>query len=500
MPSVRVVSLDRDPELDLTAAVQLQPRDGPGAGEDVRAVLARMKDASRKTGAPTHDERIASLEALERVVTARKGAVVDAIARDFGHRAKEETLLADVFAVLSAIKHTKAHLLDWMRAEDRETTWVFQPSTSRVLYQPVGVVGIISSWNYPVQLALIPLVTALAAGNRAILKPSEIAPRTAELLKAIAAEAFAADRVHVVLGGADVGAAFATLPFDHLVFTGSTRVGKLVMRAASENLVPVTLELGGKSPAIVGRDFGTGAAASRIMAGKTFNAGQTCVAPDYALVAAASRAEFVEGCRAAIAKMFPTIAGNPDYTAIVNDGHYARITAYLDDARGRRATVLNLAPAGETAEALGAARKIPPTLVLDPTGEMACMQDEIFGPVLPVVTYDDLNGAIAYVNERPRPLALYYFGHDQDDIDRVLAETISGGVAINETMIQVLQDDLPFGGVGASGMGHYHGREGFETLSKKKAVYQQARIHTAALLRPPYGVVADRVLRFLTGR
>jgi coniferyl-aldehyde dehydrogenase len=385
-----------------------------------------------------------------------------------------------------------------MEPEDRETSFVFMPATCQLLRQPLGVVGIISPWNYPVQLALAPLVAAIAAGNRAMLKPSELVPETAELLHDLIAETFPADQIRVVTGGGEVGAEFAKLPFDHLVFTGSTRVGKLVMRAAAENLVPVTLELGGKSPTIVGTDFNTKVAAERIMAGKAFNAGQTCVAPDYVMVPAATRDAFVLACKTSIAKMYPTLEKNPDYTSIVNDKHYARVRAYVDDAKTRGAKVVELNPAGE---ALGPeSRKIAPTLVLEPTDDMLCMEEEIFGPVLPVRTYEKLDDAIAYVNAHPRPLALYYFGHDGRSIDRVLSQTISGGVTINETMLHVVQDDLPFGGVGPSGMGHYHAREGFETFSKKKPVFRQARINTTGFLRPPYGKMVDRLLSVLVGR
>jgi coniferyl-aldehyde dehydrogenase len=349
-----------------------------------------------------------------------------------------------------------------------------------------------------VLLALSPLVAALAAGNRAMIKPSELVPETAALLRDLVAETFPEDQVTVVTGGAEVGEEFSRLAFDHLVFTGSTRVGRIVMRAASENLVPVTLELGGKSPVIVGPDFDVRTAAERIIAGKTFNAGQTCIAPDFVMVPPALRAAFVEACKGAVAKLYGSLLKNPDYTAIVNDRHYARIRAYLDDAKASGAEVIELNPAGETLDA--GERKMAPTLVLGATDAMLCMKEEIFGPVLPVVTYASLDEAIAYVNDHPRPLALYYFGHDRAAVDRILSETTSGGVTINETMLQFAQDDLPFGGVGPSGMGHYHSREGFETFSKKKPVFRQSRIHTTGFLRPPYGKLADRLLGLLLGK
>jgi coniferyl-aldehyde dehydrogenase len=471
---------------------------GPASPEGLAATLRRLKDAARKAGAPTCDERIASLEKLERAITSRKDAIGRAIARDFGNRSRHETLIADVFVTLGSLRHTKAHLRDWMETQDRDTGLAFMPATCQLVLQPLGVVGIISPWNYPVQLALTPLVAALAAGNRAMLKPSELVPETAALLRDLVAETFPPDQVTVITGGADVGEAFAKLPFDHIVFTGSTRVGKIVMRAASENLVPVTLELGGKSPTIVGSDFNTRVAAERIMGGKAFNAGQTCVAPDYVIVPAGTRDTFVEACKTAMAKLYPTLEKNPDYTSIVSDKHYARVRALVDDAKAHGATIVEMNPAGETLAP--ETRKMAPTLILDPTDEMLCMQEEIFGPVLPVRTYEKLDDAIAYVNEHPRPLALYYFGHDNRSIERVLSETISGGVSINETMMHVVQDDLPFGGVGPSGMGHYHAREGFETFSKKKAVFRQARLNTTGLLRPPFGKMVDRLLAVLIGR
>ncbi len=465
---------------------------------DLNAVLTRLRDAARTAGVPTYEARIESLEKLERALRKRKDAIAQAIARDFGNRSKHETFVAEIFVLLGEIRHAKQHLRDWMEPQERETSLEFMPATCQVLQQPLGVIGIIAPWNYPVSLALGPLVAALAAGNRAMIKPSELVPETSELLRDLVADAFPDDQVAVITGGAEVGEAFSKLAFDHMVFTGSTRVGKIVMRAASENLVPVTLELGGKSPAIVGGDFDVRVAAERIIAGKTYNAGQTCIAPDYVLVPAGSRDAFVEACKAAVAKMFPTLAKNPDYTTVVNDKHYARVRSYVDDAKERGAKVVEINPAAEALDA--SSRKLAPTLVLDPTDEMLCMQDEIFGPVLPVLTYTRLDEALAYVNAHPRPLALYYFGHNREAIDRVLTETISGGVTVNETLLHLAQDDLPFGGVGPSGMGAYHAREGFVAFSKQKPIFHQSRINARGLMLPPYGKLADRLLALLLGR
>ncbi|HSO38675.1 MAG TPA: coniferyl aldehyde dehydrogenase [Labilithrix sp.] len=462
------------------------------------ALLAKLKAAQRKSGAPDYDTRIEHLDKLERAIIARKHDIAKAIGMDFGVRSKHESLIAEVMIVVNAIKHARAHLHEWMETEPREVSWMFLPGRAEVVMQPVGVVGIISPWNYPVQLALGPLVSVLAAGNRAIIKPSELVPDTAELLKTLISETFAADHVVVVTGGVDVSEAVSQLPLDHLVFTGSTRVGKIVMRAAAENLTPVTLELGGKSPAIVGESFSIAQAAQKIMVGKCFNAGQTCIAPDYVMVPKGRADAFVEECRTAFAAMYPTIQTNPDYTAIINDRQYERLQNVLKDARERGAKVVELNPQKEELDPN--ARKMCPHLVLHAKDDSVLMQDEIFGPILPIRTYETLDEAIAYVNDHPRPLALYLFDHDQKRIDKVLRETIAGGVCVNETMLHIAQDDLPFGGVGPSGMGHYHAKEGFDAFTKKKPIFYQSRINGSALLRPPYGPKIDFALKLLLGK
>ncbi|MEO6418043.1 MAG: coniferyl aldehyde dehydrogenase, partial [Polyangiaceae bacterium] len=426
-----------------------------GLNASMAVTLKKMKEAQRASGAPTYEQRIASLDKLEKLVLKHKNAFAEAISKDFGNRSKHETLIAEVFIVQSEIQHARDHLRDWMETETREVKWTFMPARAEVIMQPLGVVGIISPWNYPVQLALAPLVGVIAAGNRAMIKPSEYVPATAALLAKALGESFSATEVAVVTGGPEVGEAFAKLPFDHLVFTGSTAVGKIVMRAASENLTPVTLELGGKSPAIVGDDFGIEEAAKRIMLGKLFNAGQTCIAPDYVLVPKGKVDAFVEACKTAATKMYPTFGDNADYTSIVNARHYDRLKRVVSDAKEQGAKIVEINPGNEDLAA--DKRKLLPTLVLNATDEMTVMQDEIFGPILPVKSYATLAEAIDYVNDHPRPLALYFFGHDQAEIDRVLETTTSGGVSINETMLHCAQDALPFGGVGASGMGAYHG-------------------------------------------
>ena len=475
-----------------------EARSGGGREAELQGLLGRMRAAARKAGAPDYDTRIEHLDKLERTLLARKHDLAKAVSMDFGCRSKHETLAGEVAVVLNEIKHARAHLHEWMETETRDVTWMFMPARAEVIPQPLGVIGIISPWNYPVQLALAPLVGALAAGNRVMIKPSELAPDTGELLRQMLTETFAPDHVAVVTGGVDVAEAFSRLPFDHLVFTGSTRLGKIVMKAAAENLVPVTLELGGKSPAILGEGYSLTQAAQKIMFGKAFNAGQTCVAPDYVLLPKGRADAFVEECRAAFAQMYPLLQNNPDYTAIINDRHYARLQTYLDDARDRGAKLVELNPAKEQLDPN--ARKMAPVLVLHAKDDCLVMQEEIFGPILPIRTYETLDEAIGYVNDHPRPLALYYFDHDQKRIDKVLRETVSGGVCVNETLVHVAQVDLPFGGVGPSGMGHYHAREGFDAFTKKKPVFYQSRINGTGLMRPPYGQRMDVFLKLLLGK
>jgi coniferyl-aldehyde dehydrogenase len=359
-----------------------------------------------------------------------------------------------------------------------------------VVYQPLGVVGVIVPWNYPLYLAVGPMVGALAAGNRVMLKLSESTPATGLLLKELLARIFPEDLVCVVLGEADVGVAFSRLPFDHLLFTGSTSVGKHVMRAAAENLTPVTLELGGKSPAIVSRDVPLKDAAERIAFGKTLNAGQTCVAPDYVLVPEDRVGAFVEAYRQAVKGFYPTLADNADYTAIINERQLARLNGYVSDATSKGALLIPLFEQGQ-------GRRMPHSVLLNVSDEMTVMQDEIFGPLLPIVPYRDLEQAFAYINQRPRPLALYYFGYDKREQHRVLHETHSGGVCLNDTLLHVAQDDMPFGGIGPSGMGHYHGHEGFLTFSKAKGVLIKQRFNAARLIYPPYGRSIQKLIQKL---
>jgi coniferyl-aldehyde dehydrogenase len=464
---------------------------------ELTATLAAQRTAFAHQP-PDAPRRIRALRALLGAVRARREEFVQAISEDFGGRARQETLLLEVFPVVDTIQHAIRQLPRWMRPRPAAAGWQFLPGRARVVYQPLGVVGVIGAWNYPLLLSLSPMVSALAAGNHAMLKPSELAPRTADLLARLVSDLFPADYVTVVTGGPETGAAFAALPFDHLLFTGSTRVGKLIMRSASEHLTPVTLELGGKSPALVHPDFPAPTAAARIMAGKLFNAGQTCIAPDYVLVEAGAREEFVRLAAEAAATMYPRLVDNPDFTRIVNRQHYQRLRGLVGDAAQRGAEILEVNPARESASEQN--RVFLPTLLWNVSDQMTVMQEEIFGPVLPVVTYRSLDEAIEYVNARPRPLALYYFDPNSKRVDAVLARTTSGGVTVNDTIFHIAQNDLPFGGVGASGMGSYHGFDGFLTFSKKKGVFLQSRFTTLGMLRPPYGALARRVSDFLIGR
>ena len=467
------------------------------SGGDLTATLSRLRDAHRRKGPPDEAQRLRWLAKLEKALLSNKDRIADVISADYGSRSRHESLVAEVFITASLIKYNRENLRHWMEPERRHVAMTFFPARAEVHQQPLGVVGIIAPWNYPVQLALAPLVCALAAGNRAMIKPSELTPKTGELLAEILGQAFEPDEVAVVTGGTDVGEAFSKLPIDHLVFTGSTRVGKIVMRAAAENLVPVTLELGGKSPVVVAPDFPTATAAERIISGKLFNSGQTCIAPDYVFLPAGTEDEFVAHAKQAVAAMYPKLVDNPDYTAVINAHHHKRLTGYVKDAEAKGAKIVRLNPASESFEG---SNKFEPTIILGATDEMTVMQDQIFGPILPVHTYKDVSEALDYVNDHPRPLALYCFSHDDRQVTRVLTETTSGGVSINETMLHVAQDDLPFGGVGPSGMGAYHGREGFEAFSKKKPIFFQSRVNGTSLLRPPYGKAIDTLLGLLLGK
>ena len=456
--------------------------------------LQSLFDAQQRAYAanpmPPAAQRQQWLKALRNLLSDERQALINAISQDFSHRSADETLFAELMPSLHGIHYASKHLKGWMKPSRRSVGLAFQPASAKVIYQPLGVVGVIVPWNYPLYLAIGPLVGALAAGNRVMLKLSESTPATGELLKKLLAKIFPEDLVCVVLGEADVGMAFSKLRFDHLLFTGATSIGKHVMRAAAEHLTPVTLELGGKSPAIVSDDVPLKHAAERIAFGKALNAGQTCVAPDYVLVPEDRVDAFVEAYTRAVRGFYPTLADNPDYTAIINERQLARLNAYVKDATDKGATLIPLYDQGQ-------ARRMAHSLLLNVSDEMTVMQDEIFGPVLPIVPYRGLDQAFAYINQRPRPLALYYFGYNKGEQNRVLHETHSGGVCLNDTLLHVAQDDMPFGGIGPSGMGHYHGHEGFLTFSKAKGVLVKQRLNAAKLIYPPYGKTVQKLIQKL---
>jgi coniferyl-aldehyde dehydrogenase len=397
--------------------------------------------------------------------------------------------LADITPTLMAAGHARRHLQRWMKTRRMPTNVIYRPGFNRLMRQPLGVVGIVSPWNFPGLLALTPVVAALAAGNRVMVKPSEIGPRFSDLLREQVATSFSADEMVVVTGDADLGRAFVSLPFHHLLFTGSTAVGRQVALAAAANLTPVTLELGGKSPAILGASCDMGRSVLRLAAGKLLNSGQTCIAPDYAAVPRDRLDDFVSAMRRAHARLHPTIANNPDVTSIATERHYRRLLALLDDARDKGAVVVCLHDEGPS----DATRTMPLHLVLGAHEGMRVMQEEIFGPILPVLPYERIDEVIAYINRHDRPLALYWFGSDAAERERVLRQTLAGGVTVNDTLWHIGQESLPFGGVGASGMGAYHGEWGFRAFSKETGVFHQSALSGTSLLYPPYGAVFERL-------
>ncbi|WP_113266026.1 coniferyl aldehyde dehydrogenase [Agrobacterium cavarae] len=448
-------------------------------------LLGKQRHAFLQDGPPSLDERKADLKALRNIVRSYRSRIEQAVDADFGGRSPNETALIEIVGVVQAIDYLNRNLKRFMKPQRRHVGALFQHGRAWVEYQPLGVIGILSPWNYPLLLTMVPLATALAAGNRAMLKPSELTPETSALMKTMLAEAFPEEKVAVVLGDASIGAEFSGSPFDHLFFTGSTDVGRQVIRAASENLVPVTLELGGKSPTIILPGHVIPRKVTSIVFGKLANAGQTCVAPDYVFVHETEVDAFIDAFHKAVAQSYPDGLASRDYASIISEKHFSRLNGLLDDAVSKGATLRRV---GIETDAATRTRVFPPTLVINPTEDMAVMQEEIFGPILPVLSYRDVSQVIGYINERPRPLALYVFGQaDGDDCKVILSRTTSGNVGINNTVLHVAQDDLPFGGVGPSGMGAYHGIEGFRRMSHAKGVFSRGRFSVPSLLRPPFG-------------
>jgi coniferyl-aldehyde dehydrogenase len=475
-----------------------QPVKSP-AQRAVADAFERMFELSRAAPAPTLTERLDRLARLRAAVQDNEARFEQAISADFGHRSKIETAIAETLLVLGEIKHAAKHLKKWMAPQRVSTALQFAPAKNRLIPQPLGVVGIIAPWNYPLQLTLAPAVGALAAGNRVMIKPSELSPRFSALLAEIIAAKF--DPTEMTVTGIDeeIATSFASLPFDHLIFTGSTRVGRLVAEAAGRNLTPVTLELGGKSPVIIDPSADLDQAAARIAYGKLLNAGQTCIAPDYVLLPEASLQEFAGKLDGQMRAMYGTSPDNADYTSIVSDRHYARLEALVADAAAKGARIVQAAASGDPA--WKTKRKFPPTIVIGATPDMIIMQEEIFGPLLPIVGYKQASEPVDWINRHDRPLALYWFGKNDAARDEVLARTVSGGVTINDCLFHFTQVNQPMGGVGASGTGAYHGEWGFRNLSKLKPVFYRSPFNRLADLYPPYGAKIARLqkmLRFLS--
>ncbi len=459
----------------------------------------RMFELTRSAPAPTLAERLDRLARLRAAIQDNESRFEQAISADFGHRSRIETAIAETLLVLGEIKHAAKHLKKWMAPQRIATALQFAPAKNRLMPQPLGVVGIIAPWNYPLQLTLAPAVGALAAGNRVMIKPSELSPRFAALLAEIIAAKFDATEMTVTGIDEEIAKAFASLPFDHLVFTGSTRVGRLVAEAAGRNLTPLTLELGGKSPVIIDRSADLDQAAARIAYGKLLNAGQTCIAPDYVLLPEVSLQDFSSKLDNQMRAMYGTSPDNSDYTSIVSDRHYARLEALVADAAAKGARIVQAAKPDDPA--WKAKRKFPPTLVVGATPEMTIMQEEIFGPLLPIVGCKNAVESIAWINRHDRPLALYWFGKDDAARDEVLDRTVSGGVTVNDCLFHFTQVNQPMGGVGASGTGAYHGEWGFKNLSKLKPIFYRSPFNRLADLYPPYGgkiARLQKMLRFLS--
>jgi coniferyl-aldehyde dehydrogenase len=472
----------------------MNPSTSPDSG--LATLLAVQRKAFAAEGPPTAEQRRADLTAVHGLLIDNRKAIAKALREDFGARSAYETEIAEIATTLHTVRFARRHLAKWMKPRRRSTGIWFLPAANRIVPQPKGCVGIMVPFNFPINLAVGPLTSALAAGNRAMLKMSELTPAIGELFARLVADRFSPEKIVVVNGGMEVSQEFAALPFDHLLFTGSTAVGRHIMRAAAENLTPVTLELGGKSPVIIGDDYPLARAAQRIVWGKLFNSGQICIAPDYVMVPEGKEREFAAYAQAAARKLYPRLAGNDDYTAVINDKHYQRLTDTVADARAKGAVIETVADPAESRSE----RKLPFTVVLDPDDDMRVLQEEIFGPLLPVKGYRSVDDAISYVNERDRPLALYLFSDERETQEQVLEQTTSGGVAINDTLMHYMQDDMPFGGVGPSGMGVYHTEEGFNTFSHLKPVFRQRGIGSftgAQLLYPPYGPVTRVLLKLM---
>ena len=466
--------------------------------ERMAAVLGRQRSAFTAAMPEPIKVRGDRIDRAVAMLVDHKEAFAKAVSADFGHRSTEQTLMTDIMPSVGALKHSKKHMADWSRDNWRSPMFPLGllGAKAKVVYQPKGVVGVIAPWNFPIGMVMVPMAGILAAGNRAMIKPSEFTERVADLFAELVPQYFAEEEMAVFTGGVEVGTAFSKLAFDHLIFTGATSVGKHIMRAAAENLVPVTLELGGKSPTFIGRSADKKKAGERIAMGKMMNAGQICLAPDYLLVAKDQEGDVIESVKAGVAGMYPSLLANDDYTSVVNGRNYERLQGYLADAREKGAELIEVNPAGEDFGSSNG-NKMPLTIVRNVNDDMKVMQEEIFGPILPVMTYDSIDQAIDYVNSHDRPLGLYYFGQDKAEEQKVLGRTISGGVTVNDVIFHNAMEDLPFGGIGPSGMGNYHGFDGFKTFSHGRAVYHQVGLDVGKLsgFKPPYGKTTQATLK-----
>ena len=466
--------------------------------DNLNEVLEIQKKAHLRDGPLSVETRKEWIDRCIALLIKYQNEIAEAISEDFGHRSTESSLLADVAGSIGSLKSAKENIKKWVKPEKRKVT----PSLLGLLgarlrleYQPLGTVGVISPWNFPVTLTFGPLGSIFAAGNRAMIKPSEFTPKTSELMKKMFEEAFSQEEVAVFTGGPDLGEAFSSLPFDHLLFTGATSVAKHVMRAASENLVPVTLELGGKSPVIISKKSNFDVSVGRLMAGKTLNAGQICLAPDYVFIPKDKKEDFISQSKKVVTEMYPSLKENPDYTSVINQRHYDRLQGYIEEAKEKGFEVIEINPSNEDFSQQ-AHHKIPPTLIVDPDDSLSVMKEEIFGPILSVKTYENIEDTVDYINSKDRPLGLYYFGDDKEEMQNVLENTTSGGVTINDVVFHVGQDNAPFGGVGPSGTGSYHGVEGFKNFSHTKTIYTQSKFDGLfGLFRPPFGVKSQSAIK-----
>ena len=469
------------------------------AEEKMLELLRLQRESYLAEGEVSAETRIDRLDRTIDVLVANAEKISEAMNADFGCRPRQVNLMTDVTGSLENLKHAKKHLRKWMKAEKRPSMFPLGllGGRSSIQYQPKGVVGVIAPWNFPLGMVFEPLAGVIAAGNRAMIKPSEFTPATSQLIDEMVSKTFDPTEIAVVTGGPEVGQAFSSLAFDHMVFTGATSVARHIMAAASKNLVPVTLELGGKSPTVISETADLREAIERIMVGKMLNAGQVCIAPDYVMLPEGKMDEAVAIAREVVAEMYPTLLANEQYTAMLNERHFQRMQKNIDDANERGAQVVAINPANEDFS-VNPTQKIPPTLILNPDDDALCMQDEIFGPLMPLKTYTKFEDVISYINARPRPLAAYYFGKDSSEEHRFLTGTTSGGACVNDVMFHMLQKDLPFGGVGPSGMGSYHGIEGFKAFSHAKSVYKQpGKIPVTKLagFMPPYGDASEKSIK-----